>query len=127
MLKCTQIMESKKRDIYERIYKFALSCIEHVRSFPNTLEANIIAKQLIRSATSIGANAEEADGSESKAEFIHRFSIAKKESKETSYWLHISEDALHKPAPQLRQEAYELVSIISTIIAKVKNKRLLEN
>ncbi len=115
-------METKKREIYERIYKFAITCLEYVRLFPNTLEANIIAKQLIRSSTSIGANSEEADGSESKAEFIHRFSIAKKEAKETSYWLRVSEDVLKKPAPFLRREVYELVSIISTIITKVKNK-----
>lgn len=117
-------METKKRDIYERIYQFALACIKHVRTFPNSPEANILAKQLIRSATSIGANSEEADGSESKAEFIHRFSIAKKEAKETSYWLRISGDVLKKYSPSLRQEAYELVAIISTIIAKVKKQKL---
>jgi len=116
-------METRNRDIYERIYRFAISCIEYVQTFPKTLEADIVAKQLIRSATSIGANAEEADGSESKAEFIHRLSIAKKEGKETSYWLRIANDIFNLPSPKLKQEVYEIVLIISTIIAKVKNKK----
>lgn len=114
-------MEQSKRDIYERIYKFGIACIEYIRTFPNNLEANIIAKQLIRSATSIGANAQEGDGAETKAEFLHRFSISKKEAKETDYWLRVSGDVLKKPNENLRKEAHEIVLIISTIIIKVKN------
>ncbi len=113
-------MGQEKRDIYERIYKFGIACLEYVRTFPKTLEANIIAKQLIRSATSIGANAQEGDGAETKAEFLHRFSISRKEAKEASYWLIVAGDVLKKPCETLRTEAHEIILIISTIIKKVK-------
>lgn len=113
-------MDQSKRDIYERIYKFAVNTIIYIRKFPKTLESIVIAKQLIRSATSIGANAQEADGSESKAEFIHRFSIAKKEAKETSYWLRISEEVLSIDNSELRNEVREITLILSTIIKKFK-------
>ncbi|MBP9702651.1 four helix bundle protein [Candidatus Woesebacteria bacterium] len=113
-------MDQSKRDIYERIYKFAVNTILYIRKFPKTLEASVIAKQLIRSATSIGANAQEADGSESKAEFIHRFSIAKKEAKETSYWLRISEEVLGIDNSDLRKEVREITLILSAIIKKIK-------
>jgi four helix bundle protein len=113
-------MDQSKRDIYERIYRFAVSTIIYIRKFPKTLEAGIIAKQLVRSATSIGANAQEGDGSESKAEFIHRFSIAKKEAKETSYWLRISEEVTGIDNATLRKEVREITLILSTIIKKIK-------
>jgi len=116
-------MEQAKRDIYERIYFFGITCIEYVRTFPKTLEASIIAKQLIRSATSIGANAQEGDGAETKAEFLHRFSISKKEAKETDYWLRIAGDILTIPNDALRKEVREIILIISTIIIKVKNNK----
>ncbi len=82
-------MTDKQRDIYDRIYQLIIQVLEYVRKLPRTLEISVVAKQLIRSVTSIGANSQEADGSESKAEFIHRFSIAKKEAKESLYWLRI--------------------------------------
>ncbi len=113
-------MDQSKRDIYERIYKFAVNTILYIRKFPKTLESSVIAKQLIRSATSIGANAQEADGSESKAEFIHRFSIAKKEAKETRYWLRIAEEVLGIDNSDLRNEVREITLILSTIIKKIK-------
>ncbi|KKU44882.1 MAG: hypothetical protein UX62_C0046G0009 [Microgenomates group bacterium GW2011_GWA2_46_7] len=116
-------MEQAKRDIYERMYRFGIDCIEYIRTFPRDLEANIIAKQLIRSATSIAANAQEGDGAESKAEFLHRFAIAKKEAKESDYWLRVSGDVLHKPVNKLRGEVQELIAIISTIIIKVKKSQ----
>lgn len=78
-------MINQKRDIHERIYKFALSVLNLIRIFPKSMENIILVKQLIRSATSIGANASEADGAESKKEFVQRFTIAKKEAKETLY------------------------------------------
>lgn len=116
-------MEQAKRDIYERVYIFGIACIEYVRTFPNNLEANIISKQLIRSATSIGANAQEGDGAETKAEFLHRFSIAKKEAKETDYWLRVAGDIFKKPNENLRKEVREIILIVSTIIIKVKNRK----
>lgn len=116
-------MEQGKRDIYDRIYKFAINCIGYVRTFPKTIDGNVIGKQLIRSATSIGANAQEGDGAESKPEFIHRFAIARKEAKESGYWLRIAGDLFNNQRVDLQQEARELALILSSIITKVKIKR----
>lgn len=112
-----------KRDIYERIYRFVLDCLSVVRTFPRNLESSVVSKQIIRSATSIGANSQEADGSESKAEFIHRFSIAKKEAKETDYWLRIVSDINNIDVKDLRDELRQIILIISTIIIKVRGKK----
>lgn len=114
---------TKKRDIYDRIDTLAIDCLNFARTLPRTVEYSVIVKQLIRSATSIGANAQEADGSESKAEFIHRWSISKKEAKETAYWLSL----LSKYNEQISvgiilTELNEIIAIISKIIINTKNK-----
>ena len=116
-------MINQKRDIHERIYKFALSVLNLIKIFPKSTENIILVKQLIRSSTSIGANASEADGAESKKEFIQRFTIAKKEAKETFYWLSLLGD--HNPSlkPNISiiwQENKELIAIISKIILNSK-------
>jgi four helix bundle protein len=78
-----------------------------------------IARQLLRSGTSVGANLEEASAAQSKPDFLSKCSIAAKEARETRYWLrlltasnHISQDQL---AP-LVAEAGEIVAILTTIV-----------
>ena len=75
-------MTKEKREIHERIYKFVLQVFTSVKQIPKTTENIVLIKQVARSAGSIGANALEADGSESKKEFIHRLTISKKEAKD---------------------------------------------
>lgn len=74
-----------KRDIHKRIYRFVLSTLKVLTKVPRTPENIVLIRQVVRSAGSIGANASEADGAETKKEFIHRFTISKKEAKETLY------------------------------------------
>ena len=81
-------MQSNKNKnlIVDLTFEFALKIIKYVE----LLERNrkyVIARQLLRSGTSIGANVREAQNAESKADFIHKFKIAAKESDETEYWL----------------------------------------
>jgi len=80
-------------------------------------------RQVVRSAGSIGANAQEADGAESKKEFIQQFTIAKKEAKETLYWLTLLFDynkiSKQKTEPLLK-ENQEIIAIISKIILNAK-------
>ena len=112
-----------KRDIHERIYKFALDILDIVKTIPKSTENLILIKQLVRSATSVGANALEADGSETKKEFIHRFTIAKKEAKESFYWLSLISDhntRLKKLFEPYLRENKELILIISKIIINTK-------
>lgn len=83
----------------------------------------IIAKQLMRSATSIGANAMEAQNPESKADFIHKMKIAAKEADETQYWLILCENGKNYAKPAGLQEKLEVLNrIIGSIISSAKRK-----
>ena len=115
-------MRGNKREIHDRIHKFVLLVLQLVKKIPRTTENLVLVKQLVRSATSIGANSLEADGSESKKEFIHRFSIAKREAKETLYWLQLIKETNVQLADVevLEDEATQLIRIISKIIINTK-------
>ena len=83
----------------------------------------VVAKQLLRSGTSIGANVFEAQHAKSKADFIHKMKIAIKEANETLYWLFICERSESYPAnSSLKQMIEELIRIISKIIISSKGK-----
>ncbi|PIQ92564.1 MAG: four helix bundle protein [Parcubacteria group bacterium CG11_big_fil_rev_8_21_14_0_20_39_14] len=115
---------SKKRyDLGERTAKFGEEIIEFCQSLPNMLVNRPLINQLVRAGTSIGANYMEADGAESKKDFQHKISIAKKESKETMHWLRMVAKA--NPAKQekcrtLWKEAHEFTLIFSSILKKKK-------
>ena len=85
--------KSKPQDIKERTFEFSIDIIKLASEFPNKKTYWIISNQLIRSATSIGANIIEAQGSSSKKEFINFYHIALKSSKETVYWLRLLEES----------------------------------
>ena len=98
-------------DLEERTIKFS----ENLIDFLKTLEQSAISKPLInqtlRSGTSIGANYSEANECNSKKDFINKIAIAKKESKETKYWLRIIAHTFPEIKPKIRtlwQEAQEL-------------------
>ncbi len=74
--------------IEERSSKFALSIIKLVKELRNAKEF-VFADQILRSATSIGANVAEAGAGQSKKDFIHKMAIASKEARETRYWLRL--------------------------------------
>ena len=78
--------------IYEKCKKFSLLIIELCRNLESMNEF-IISKQIIRSATSIGANYSEALGAESDSDFIHKISVSLKETHETQYWLDLLKDS----------------------------------
>jgi four helix bundle protein len=83
--------------------------------------ASPLVRQLVRSATSIGANYVEADEAGSKKEFRHRISICKRETKETMYWLRMIAAAVPEHAPQSRElwkESKELSKIFASIHRK---------
>ncbi len=79
--------------------------------------------QLLRSGTSIGANVEEAVGAQSKSDFIHKLSIAYKESRETSYWLRLLNDAQlieNKLSLSFLNDIDELKKILASILKTSK-------
>lgn len=112
-----------EKDIYERTYQFALDVVRFSRKLPRNIEADIFRKQTIRSATSIAANMEEADGSKTRQEFRHSVSISKKEAKETKLWLRMISDlypGLSAELSVLIAECEEIIKILATIVIKTQ-------
>jgi four helix bundle protein len=107
--------------IVEISFQFALNIIE----FSELLEENkkfIVARQVLRAGTSIGANIREAQNAESKLDFIHKLKIAAKEADETDYWLLLCKKARNYPNPDnLLLKLPELVKVLSKIISTSKN------
>lgn len=111
------------KDIHERIYEFVIRVINITKILPKTPQNEVIIYQLTKSATSMGANDQEADGAESKKDFISKYTIVKKENKETNYWLRLIFDTNPEIAAHmvgLREEGLEILRIISAIILNSK-------
>jgi four helix bundle protein len=103
-------------DIAERLLNFAIDVIRVVAQLPKAKDpaARHVASQLIRSATSGGANYEEARAAESRDDFVHKVGIAAKEVRESSYWLRLIQGAgwaVVGVGPAIR-EAGELAAIL---------------
>lgn len=106
--------------ILRKTIQFSLLAIEYVELLENHRKY-VIARQLLRSATSIGANVHEAQNAESKADFIHKFKIAAKEVEETKYWLVLcNESNLYPDCRQLVDKLHEIDKIITKIISTSK-------
>ncbi|MGN6616347.1 MAG: four helix bundle protein [Ilyomonas sp.] len=83
----------------------------------------VIAKQLLKSGTSIGANSLEAQNAESKADFIHKIKIAAKEADETQYWLMLSEySASYPDCKNLSNKLEEIQKVLNKILGTAKRK-----
>ena len=111
-------------DIRERTFQFAVQVLQVIRQLPDDTATRVVAYQLAKSATSIVANVEEADGAESSRDFIHKMSVARKEARESRYWLRIIRAAIldNEDFSALEQESNELVRILSAIIASAKKR-----
>ncbi|MGO8815573.1 MAG: four helix bundle protein [Terriglobia bacterium] len=115
----------KAQDIRERSFQYALRAINLFRATQTRKDAagRVLGKQFLRSATSIGANIEEAQSGESRADFIHKYGIAQKEARESLYWLRlIAESGIvtRRQMEPLIQETDELISVITAIIVRAK-------
>ncbi len=118
----------KKYDLEERTTIFSENIIKFCKSLENDIITRPLISQLIRSATSVGANYCEADCAGTKKDFIHKLYLCKKESKETKYWLRLIGNTLPKTKDEARKywkEANELNLIFSTIINKTKKKEVI--
>ena len=112
-------------DLEERTAKFGELIITFAKSLKNNTVNNPLINQIVRSATSIGANYMEADGAESKKDFRHKIGICKKEAKETKHWLRMiayANPEHNEKCETLIQEAEELTLIFSAIINSSKKK-----
>ncbi len=114
---------AKGQDIRDRTFRFGVRIVRMANRLPRTVPGTELARQVIRSGTSIGANLEEADASESKDDFIHKAKIALKEARETRFWLRMIIEAellCDEEIKTLCAESDELVRIIYTIIANTR-------
>ncbi|MFH1038454.1 MAG: four helix bundle protein [PVC group bacterium] len=111
---------SKQYDLEERTFHFAKRVIMYVNSLPKTIGNIEVGRQLIRAAGSVGANYREANESLSKKDFTYRCKVCRKESKESIYWLRLSEPNKNRLQEQkeLIQEATEIMRIFGAIVTK---------
>ena len=124
----SNLKSEKSNNIRFRAYDFSLVVIELVKDFPQTKMYMIFMDQLLRSATSIGANVFEAKSSSSKRDFIRFYEIALKSANETKYWLGLLRDALNVNGDDTRlllQETEEISRMIAASLLTLKNKNKL--
>jgi four helix bundle protein len=108
--------------IVSKTIEFSLSVVKYCEVLEQS-KKYVIAKQLLRSATSIGANVFEAQNAESKADFVHKMKIAAKETSETLYWLILCERSEGYCFDQkLRNDLDEINKVLSKIISSSKAK-----
>ncbi|MBI4765915.1 MAG: four helix bundle protein [Deltaproteobacteria bacterium] len=119
--------EKKPRDIKERTFTFALKIIRLVQELDNRSGVcKVIGRQVLRSGTSTGANVEEAQAGQSRADFNSKYAIALKEVRETIYWLRLLKESgltFNKDSDALIQEAGEISRVIGAIIVKSKKSQ----
>ena len=112
----------EKNPILKQTISFSLLVIEYCEVL-DSIKKYIISKQLLRSATSIGANAMEAQNAESKADFIHKIKIAAKEADETQYWLTLCECGVNYPdSKHIYDKLLEVQKILNAILGTAKRK-----
>jgi four helix bundle protein len=116
---------AERPDIPERCFAFAVRILKLVRALPRDVGGQVVARQLARSGTSVGANVEEAQAAQSKADFARRMNIARAEARENLYWLRLLAESGMLPRARLESllsEADALVRILTSIV-KTSRKR----
>jgi four helix bundle protein len=107
--------------IVEKAIDFSLAVMKYCQVLEQERKY-VISNQLMRSATSIGANIFESQNAESKADFIHKMKVAAKEASETMYWFILCERSEgYKFEPHLKTQLFEIIRILSKIISTSKS------
>ena len=106
-------------EIVELSFEFAVNMVKTTRRLPRDSEVFTLRRQLIRAGTSIGANVEEAQGSRTRREFTNSMNIAKREARETRYWLRVLKAAdvlTSNIADRLLEDVERLLRILTAIV-----------
>ena len=112
-------------DLKARTKKYALDIIRLVQSLPRNQTADILGRQLIRSATSVAANYRAACRARSRADFLSKMGIVEEEADETQFWIELLTEAdLVKPdkVDNLIKESNELIAITVSSIRTARKK-----
>ena len=108
-------------DLKERLKRFALRAMRLVDALPRTPTADVLGRQIVRSATSVGANYRSACRARSRADFVSKLGIVEEEADECVYWLELIVDAeliRRERAADLMQEACEITAIVVSSIKR---------
>ncbi|RPI61534.1 MAG: four helix bundle protein [Ignavibacteriales bacterium] len=113
-------MNPKTEELLERTFNFGVNCLKLIETFPKTKSYSIIAFQLAKASTSVGANYEEAQAAESSKDFVHKIGIVSKEARESNYWLRVVNEVLllklkTEIFQNLLNESFELKKIFISI------------
>jgi len=114
------------QDLKVRAYRYSIEIIKLIETLPNKKTYWILSDQLLRAATSIGANIVEAKSASSKKDFIRFYEIALKSANETKYWLGLLRDATEiekQKIDPLLKEAQELSNILASSLMTMKKKK----
>ncbi len=110
-----------------RTKKIGLEVIKLVDELPSKPSAWAVAKQIIRSSTSIGANYRAACRAKSSADFIYKLKIVEEEADETQYWLEVLEESNLIQSNRIIQLKKEVNEVVSIVVASIKTVRENEN
>ena len=112
-----------EQEFKDRTKHIALRVIRLVESLPNTNSAQIIGKQLLRSATSVGANYRAACRGKSTADILHKLAIVEEEADESLYWLELLIEANIVPENKLSPLMKDTNEIVAMVVASIKTLR----
>ena len=117
--------EGGLQDLRARTKAFALRIIKLYAALPQSLDAQVLGKQLLRSGTSVGAHYHEGCRAKSDADFINKIEGGLQELEETMYWLELVSEAgffTEERLKPLHEEAEELIAMFVTMVKNVKAK-----
>jgi len=119
----------KREDLSKRTKKFALRIMNFVESLPPGDSSRVLGRQLLRAATSVGANYRAAQRAKSTAHFISKLADVEEEADECCYWLELIQEAGFLPTetPALLSEADEITAMIVASIKTVKLRSRMSN
>ncbi|MFC1806654.1 four helix bundle protein [Planctomycetota bacterium] len=115
----------RNQDLAERLFEYAAAVVMVTQKLPRNFVGGHVARQLLRSGTSAGANYEEARAAESRNDFIHKLQVSLKELRESNFWLRLIARVRLANIPSLDEtldESSQLVAILSKAVATAKGK-----
>ncbi len=115
----------KKSIIQDKSYAFAIRIVNLYKYLVESKKEYIIARQILKSGTAIGALVREGEQAESKADFIHKLSVAHKEANEVEYWLNLLRDTDYidlQMFDSINKDCKEVIALLTSILKTAKKK-----
>jgi four helix bundle protein len=112
------VSDSSSDTTRQRAFEFAIAIVKLCRQLEDERHY-VLAKQLLRAGTSVGANIEEAGAAQSRRDFLHKMAIASKEARETNYWLRLLDESAICPEVDLGpylDRSLELIRLLTAIV-----------